>query len=141
MHVSPSTLEPAARVDPADLVIERIEVTPIRVPLARRFQGSHYSMTSRCTIITRVHLSGGIVGEAFNGDTDAEQDSIVSIIVDDARSAEPVLPSSFDRDALSTRIGCDFGGVPPAGCGPAARTRSTSSTAISTTTACSTWCC
>lgn len=109
MHVSPSTLEPAARVDPADLMIERIEVTPIRVPLARRFQGSHYSMTSRCTIITRVHLSGGIVGEAFNGDTDAEQDSIVSIIVDEITPAltgrtalniegcwEAMLPTTFD---------------------------------------------
>ena len=36
---------PAARLDPADLVIERIEVVPIRVPLTKRFQGSNYSMT------------------------------------------------------------------------------------------------
>src|SRR5690242_5116621 len=64
----------------ADLAVERIEVIPIRVPLARRFSGSHYSMTTRCTIITRVHTAGGIVGEAYNGDTDAEQAVIVGII-------------------------------------------------------------
>ncbi|HLT59972.1 MAG TPA: hypothetical protein VK020_02210, partial [Microlunatus sp.] len=56
-------------LDPGDLTIERIEVIPLRVPLSRKFQGSYYSMTSRCTIITRVYFSSGLVGEAYNGDT------------------------------------------------------------------------
>lgn len=86
-------------IDPAGLVVERIEVTPIRVPLARRFQGSHYSMTSRCTIVSRVHLSGGVVGEAYNGDTDAEQDTIVSIITDE------LVPALLGRNALNIE-GC-----------------------------------
>jgi D-galactarolactone cycloisomerase len=93
----------------ADLAVERIEVIPVRVPLARRFSGSHYSMTTRCTIITRVHTAGGIVGEAYNGDTDAEQAVIVRIINDEIapllvgvsaleveRAWETMLPPTYD---------------------------------------------
>lgn len=60
--------------------IERIEVVPVRVPLARKFEGSHYSMDSRVTIVTRVYTSDGVVGEAYNGDSDAELMIIVDII-------------------------------------------------------------
>jgi D-galactarolactone cycloisomerase len=79
---SPATV-PSGRLDPAELTVERIEVIPVRVPLSRRYTGSHYSMATRCTIVTRVHTAGGIVGEAFNGDTDAEQQLIVGIITDE----------------------------------------------------------
>jgi len=94
---------------PADLTIERVEAIGVRVPLARRFSGSHYSMTNRCTIITRVYTAGGVVGEAFNGDTDAEQATILGILTDEitpnvvGRSAlrveecwEAMLPSTYD---------------------------------------------
>ena len=89
--------------------IERIEVVPVRVPLSRRFEGSHYSMDSRVTIVTRVHTSDGIVGEAYNGDSDAELLIIVGIIRDEiapllegtsATSTEAtwerMLPPTFD---------------------------------------------
>lgn len=92
-----------------DLTIEEIEVIPIRVPLPRRFQGSHYSMTSRCTIITRIHTRGGLVSEIYNGDTDVEQSIIVGIIrdeiaprliglsaLDTATCWEAMLPPTFD---------------------------------------------
>lgn len=107
-ELSPSAA-PAARLDGGDLAIERIEVIPIRVPLARRFAGSHYSMTTRCTIITRVYTSGGIVGEAYNGDTDAEQPAIVRILREEIaplleganalqieRCWEAMLPPTYD---------------------------------------------
>jgi D-galactarolactone cycloisomerase len=84
--VSTSSTDPArlvAQLDPGDLKIERIEVTPVRAPLGRRFQGSHYSMTTRCTIVTRITTSCGIVGEAYNGDTDDEQARIVAIVNDE----------------------------------------------------------
>lgn len=87
------------RLDPLDLTIERVEVVPVRVPLTRRFQGSHYSMTNRCTIITRVYTSGGVLGEAFNGDTDAEQATIVKIITDE------IVPRVLGRSALRVE-GC-----------------------------------
>jgi D-arabinonate dehydratase len=108
-ETSPRATAPSARLDPDDLVIERVEVIPVRVPLARRFAGSHYSMTTRCTIVTRVYTAGGIVGEAFNGDTDAEQPLIVGIITGEitrrvtGMSAaniegcwEAMLPSTYD---------------------------------------------
>ncbi len=92
-----------------DLRVERIEVVPIRVPLARRFSGSHYSMDSRCTIVTRVHTSDGIVGESYNGDTDAEQPAIVGIVREEIaplltgcsalemeRCWEAMLPPTYD---------------------------------------------
>lgn len=98
-----------ARIDLADLIIERIEVVPVRASLPRRFQGSNYSMTTRCTIITRVYTSSGLIGEAYNGDTDEEQARIVGIIRDEiapnmiGRSAlaieacwEAMLPSTYD---------------------------------------------
>lgn len=93
----PSTPQPAtaaATVD--DLTIERIEVIPVRIPLSRLFQGSHYSMTSRCTIVTRIHTRCGLVSEVYNGDTDAEQPLIVGIIRDE------IAPQLIGRSALRT---------------------------------------
>jgi D-arabinonate dehydratase len=82
-------------VSAADLTIERVEVVPLRVPLDRLFQGSHYSMSTRCTIVTRVHTSNGLVSEVYNGDTDAEQAVIVGIIRDE------IVPHLIGRSALS----------------------------------------
>lgn len=65
------------------VTIDRIEVVPVRVPLARRFSGSHYSMDNRVTIVTRVYTSDGIVGESYNGDSDDELLQIVGIIRDE----------------------------------------------------------
>jgi D-galactarolactone cycloisomerase len=96
-------------VDPADLKVERIEVVPVRAPLTRKFQGSHYSMTTRCTIVTRVYTACGIVGESYNGDTDEEQPRIVGIIENELAPAilgcsafsmercwAEMLPSTYD---------------------------------------------
>jgi D-arabinonate dehydratase len=89
------TLSTARPVSAADLTIEQVEVIPVRVPLDRLFQGSHYSMSTRCTIVTRVHTSNGLVSEVYNGDTDAEQDVIVGII------REEIVPHLIGRSALS----------------------------------------
>jgi D-galactarolactone cycloisomerase len=100
------TVAPAARIDPKDLMIERVEIIPVRVPLVRRFQGSHYSMTNRCTIVTRIYTAGGLVGEAYNGDTDAEQSWIVRIINDE------ITPQVLGRSALNIE-GCWEAMLPP----------------------------
>lgn len=73
-------LSTPARIDWADLTIERIDTTALRVPLRRRYSGSAYSMVNRCTIITRLYTRGGAIGEIYNGDTDVEQDVIIRII-------------------------------------------------------------
>jgi D-arabinonate dehydratase len=97
---------PTTSVTADDLTIERIEVLPIRVPLGRVFQGSHYSMSTRCTIVTRVHTRNGLVSEVYNGDTDAEQAVIVGIINDE------IVPHLIGRSALNIE-GCWEAMLPP----------------------------
>lgn len=65
------------------LTIERVETLAMRAPLARRFEGSAYSMTNRTTIITRLYTEDGMVSEVYNGDTDAEQAIVIGIIHDE----------------------------------------------------------
>jgi D-galactarolactone cycloisomerase len=69
--------------DRSSLIIERIETIALRAPLGRRFVGSAYSMINRCTIVTRLHTSDGLVSEVYSGDTDDEQDLVVAIIHDE----------------------------------------------------------
>lgn len=81
-----------------DMTIERVEVIPMRVPLGRVFQGSHYSMSNRCTIVTRIYTAGGLVSEVYNGDTDAEQSVIVGIIRDE------ITPLLIGKNAMAVEI-------------------------------------
>ncbi|MGH8875933.1 MAG: mandelate racemase/muconate lactonizing enzyme family protein [Stackebrandtia sp.] len=66
--------------DDPQMRIERIETIPLRVPLGRVFRGSYYWMTHRSTIVTRVHMSNGIIGEAFVGDEDDTNPAIEQVI-------------------------------------------------------------
>lgn len=84
------TTGPAAATP--DLRIERIETIAVRVPLTRTYVGSHYRMTHRSTIITRLHTASGLVGEAYAGDEDASLFEIQRII---------------DRELAPTVIGMD----------------------------------
>src|ERR1700722_16803104 len=51
-------------------LIERIETVALRVPLDRIYRGSYYKMRNRCTILTTVRTSDGLIGQAYNADTD-----------------------------------------------------------------------
>ena len=62
------------------LVITRIETVPVRARLGADFKGSHYHMTHRSTIVTRVYTADGIVGEAYAGDEDATLFDIEAIV-------------------------------------------------------------
>jgi D-galactarolactone cycloisomerase len=106
MGTATQSTELSTQAEAKSLTIERIEVIPLRVPLAKRFQGSHYSMTSRCTIVTRLHTSDGLVSEVYNGDTDAEQDVIVGIL------REEIVPQLIGRDAFNIE-GCWEAMLPP----------------------------
>jgi D-arabinonate dehydratase len=68
---------------PPQLKIERIECIPLSMPLPRTFRGSNYFMTHRCTIITKVYTSAGIVGEIYNGDEFETQAEVIRIILDE----------------------------------------------------------
>ncbi|MCY7417374.1 MAG: mandelate racemase/muconate lactonizing enzyme family protein, partial [Chloroflexi bacterium] len=80
----------------SDTTIESIEVIPIRVGLVRLYQGSHYQMPNRCTIVTRMRTSGGLVSEIYNADEDEPQEEIVNII---RKELAPIL---VGMDALDT---------------------------------------
>jgi L-alanine-DL-glutamate epimerase-like enolase superfamily enzyme len=90
--------------------IESIETIPVRVPLEHLYQGSYYRMRNRCTIITRVRTSDGVVGQAYNADTDEEQAEVLAIIRDEIAPRivgmdvecveqiwERMLPTTFDQ--------------------------------------------
>lgn len=87
------------RLDDTELTIERVETIALRVPLKKRYSGSAYSMVNRCTIVTRLYTRGGVVGEVYTGDTDAEQDVIVRII------HEELAPALIGRSAMDPE-GC-----------------------------------
>lgn len=92
------TAQPGEATALPDLTIVRIETVPIRVPLDRVYQGSHYKMTHRSTIITRVHTASGIVGEAYAGDEDAGLAEIDGII------HEEIAPVLVGQDAFATEL-------------------------------------
>lgn len=89
--------------------ITRIEVIPLVVPLEKVFQGSHYSMSSRATLVTRIYTDDGLVGQTYNGDDPDTQLRIRAIIEEEIsarligtnplqveRAWELMLPLTFD---------------------------------------------
>lgn len=85
MSSTPAQVPPAPAV--TGLTLTAIETIPIRVPLGRVYSGSHYRMTHRSTIVTRVHTDQGIVGEAYAGDEDAGLFEIEAIIREEIAGA------------------------------------------------------
>lgn len=72
--------KPAPASAANDMRIVTIEVTAIRVPLAKIYRGSYYQMSHRSTILCRITTECGIVGEAWTGDEDAALHEIAAII-------------------------------------------------------------
>ena len=60
--------------------IDKIEAIPIEVPLRKVFSGSGYRVDSRCTVITRIYTSEGLVSEVYNGDNRAHGRTIAHIV-------------------------------------------------------------
>lgn len=60
--------------------ITHIEAIPLVRKLEDVFQGGTYKITSRNTIVTRVELDNGIVGETFGGDEDQYQLDVCRIV-------------------------------------------------------------
>ena len=78
------------------LTITAIETVPVLAPLARTFRGSHYQMTHRATLVTRVHTADGIVGEAYVGDEDKTLFDIDRIVRNE------IAPAVVGLDAIAT---------------------------------------
>jgi len=87
------------------LIITRVETTPVRVPLPTVFRGSHYQMTHRSTLVTRLHTADGIVGECYVGDEDASLLEIERIVQTE------IAPVLTGMDAMATER-CWHAGYP-----------------------------
>jgi D-galactarolactone cycloisomerase len=77
------------------LRIEAIETIPVRLPLPFTYKGSYYRMRNRCTIVTRIRTSEGILGEAYNADEDEPLQSEIRQILH-----EEIAPRVIGLDAL-----------------------------------------
>ena len=78
------------------LTISAIESISLRVPLARVYSGSHYWMTHRSTILTRIYTEEGLVGEAYVGDEDETNAEIIRIV------HQELAPGLIGADAHAT---------------------------------------
>jgi D-arabinonate dehydratase len=62
--------------------IKHIEAIPLDMALEEVFTGGTYQVTARPTIVTRVHLDNGMVGETYGGDEVHTQQEIVAVVRD-----------------------------------------------------------
>lgn len=85
----------ASATKAARLTITRISTVALRAPLAADFRGSHYHMTNRATLVTRLHTAEGVVGEAYAGDEDATLLEIQRIV------HEEISPRVVGLDAMA----------------------------------------
>ena len=60
--------------------IKHVEAIPLVRQLEETFQGGTYKIVSRNTIVTRVELDNGVVGEVFGGDEDQYQLDVVRLV-------------------------------------------------------------
>ena len=102
--------------------IESIEAIAVEVPLRKTFGGSQYSVSSRCTVVTRMRLRGGLSSEVYNGDNRAHGREIARIVKEelaplirgeDARNIErlwtkmfPLAHANRDRKLVMEAIAC-----------------------------------
>ena len=60
--------------------IKYVEAIPLVRALEETFKGGTYKITSRNTIVTRVELENGVIGETFGGDEDQYQFEVCRIV-------------------------------------------------------------
>jgi len=60
--------------------IEKIEAIALRMPLAKPLKAATATITMRCTILTRITTSDGLIGECFSNNEDTGQQEILRLI-------------------------------------------------------------
>lgn len=80
--------------------IDRVSVTPLRVPLARAFRAATFTIDVRATLVVRIDTDDGVSGEIFLGDIRDAQREVVDIIERD------LAPRLLGRDP--TRLAAAF---------------------------------
>jgi L-alanine-DL-glutamate epimerase-like enolase superfamily enzyme len=63
--------------------LERIEPIAIDIPLSKNFGGATYSVLKRCTVVTRLTTSDGLISEVYNGDNRDHVGEIVRLVRDE----------------------------------------------------------
>jgi D-arabinonate dehydratase len=63
--------------------LESVEAIAVDIPLTKNFGGSTYSVLKRCTVVTRLKTSDGLVSEVYNGDNRVHGAEIVRLITDE----------------------------------------------------------
>jgi len=75
--------------------IKHIEAIPLVRSLEQVFEGGTYRITSRNTIVTRVELDNGVIGETFGGDEEEYQLDVCRVVNQEFR---PLLVGGDVRD-------------------------------------------
>jgi D-arabinonate dehydratase len=65
------------------VTLDSVEVIAVEIPLNKNFGGSTYAVLKRCTVVTRLRTSDGLVSEVYNGDNREHGLEIVRLIVED----------------------------------------------------------
>src|SRR5262249_44781204 len=60
--------------------IETVDAIAIEIPLKKNFGGSTYTVLTRCTVVTRMRTTDGLVSEVYNGDNREHGREIVRLI-------------------------------------------------------------
>jgi D-arabinonate dehydratase len=63
--------------------LKSVEAIAVEIPLTKNFGGSTYSVLKRCTVVTRLKTSDGLVSEVYNGDNRVHGSEIVRLIADE----------------------------------------------------------
>jgi L-alanine-DL-glutamate epimerase-like enolase superfamily enzyme len=77
-----------------ELIIDRIEAIPLRMPLAKPLKAGTVTVQARASVLTRIHTSDGVVGECFGNNEYTGQAEIVRIIL------EELAPQLIGRSAF-----------------------------------------
>src|SRR5262250_3914884 len=83
--------------------IESVEAIPIEIPLKKNFGGSTYTVLTRCTVVTRMRTSDGLVSEVYNGDNREHGREIVRLIRDTLAPLARVM-SIFETERIWERL-------------------------------------
>lgn len=63
--------------------LEAIEAIAVEIPLSKNFGGATYAVLKRCTVVTRLTTSDGLVSEVYNGDNREHGPEIVRLITEE----------------------------------------------------------
>jgi D-arabinonate dehydratase len=75
--------------------IVSVEAQAFEIPLRKKFAGSVYAMTTRCTLVTRIRTADGLEAEVYNGDNRSAGLELVRLI------QEEIAPRIIGEDSTA----------------------------------------